>query len=147
MSEKERVFYPPVGTGNIELKLSREESGGAISVFVQTLPAGEGTNTHLHTNCEETGYVLEGRIRVHQGDEVAELGVGESCFVPRGVPHAVVNAGDTEARFLFVTTPGGLEEYFREISDRDTNNPGPTGQQRNIALKHGLEVVGPAPGV
>ena len=143
MNENNRIFYPPVGTGTIELKVSSEETNGELSMFLQTLPVGEGTNAHLHRNCEETGYVLEGRIKVSLGDEIKEFGVGDSLFVPRNIPHAISNAGDTTARFLFITTPGGLEGYFQEISDQERSSPDLAERIQSIAKKHGLEVVGP----
>ena len=143
MSNDERIYYPPVGTGSIELKVSAEESNGELSMFLQTLPVGEGTNEHLHENCEETGYVIEGRIKVSVAGEVKEFGPGESLFVPRNIPHAISNGGATVARFLFITTPGGLESYFQEMSGADRDAPDLTDQLRALAQKHGLEVVGP----
>jgi quercetin dioxygenase-like cupin family protein len=113
MSDESRVFYPPVGTGNIELKLSNEKTNGALSMFVQTLPDGEGTNVHLHKNCEETAYVLEGRIRVSLGDKIHEFGAGDTMFGPRGMPHSIANAGDGTAGFLFITPPRRPGEIFR----------------------------------
>ncbi len=143
MSENNRIFYPPVGTGTIELKVSNDESNGELSMFLQTLPVGEGTNEHLHRNCDETGYVLEGTIKVSLGDDVKEFVVGDSLFVPRNTPHAISNAGDTAARFLFITTPGGLESYFQEISGQESNSPELAVRLQTIAEKHGLEIIGP----
>lgn len=143
MIENERLFYPPVGTGTIELKVSATESSGELSMFLQTLPAGEGTNEHVHLNCEETGYVLEGRLKVSLGGEIKKLGPGDTMFVRRDTPHAISNAGDTTARFLFITTPGGLESYFSEISGLSSESNDLTEHLREIATQHGLEVVGP----
>jgi len=143
MSEDPNIFYPPIGTGNIVLKLASADTGGNLSMFIQTLPPGEGTNEHLHLNCDETGYVLEGTIRTSLDGKIAELGPGDSFFVPRKIPHAISNAGDAVARFLFTVTPGGLENYFREVSDRDASRPEEIDHIRAIAKKHGLEVVGP----
>ena len=143
MSEEPNIFYPPIGTGTIELKLASADTGGNLSMFIQTLPPGEGTNEHLHLNCDETGYVLEGTIRTSLGGKITTLGPGDNFFVPRKIPHAISNGGAITARFLFTVTPGGLENYFREVSNRDAGAPEEIDRIRAIAKKHGLEVVGP----
>ena len=143
MSDDPEIFYPPIGTGNIELKLASADTGGNLSMFIQTLPPGEGTNEHLHLDCDETGYVLEGTIRTSLDGEISEVGPGDSFFVPRKVPHAISNGGTVAARFLFTVTPGGLENYFREVSNRDAGAAEEIDRIRAIAKKHGLEVVGP----
>lgn len=145
MNDTSNIFYPPTGTGTIELKLSSADTGGQLSMFLQTLPSGEATNEHLHENCDETGYVLEGTIRASLGGEITEFGPGDSFFVPRKTPHAISNGGDVTARFLFTVTPGGLESYFREVSNSDSSAPEDVDRIRAIAKKHGLEVVGPPP--
>ena len=143
MSEEPNIFFPPIGTGSIELKLGSADTGGNLSMFIQTLPPGEGTNEHLHQNCDETGYVLEGTIRASLAGKISEFGPGDSFFVPRKIPHAISNGGTVAARFLFTVTPGGLENYFREVSDQDASRPDEIDRIRAIAKKHGLEAVGP----
>ena len=143
MSEEAEIFYPPIGTGSIELQLASADTGGNLSMFIQTLPPGEGTNEHLHRDCDETGYVLEGTIRTSLGGKITECGPGDSFFVPRKTPHAISNGGAIAARFLFTVTPGGLENYFREVSTRDAGAPEEIDRIRAIAKTHGLEVVGP----
>ncbi len=143
MCDEPTIFYPPIGTGNIELKLASADTGGNLSMFIQTLPPGEGTNEHLHLNCDETGYVLEGTITASLAGKFSEFGPGDSFFVPRKTAHAISNGGDVLARFLFTVTPGGLENYFREVSNRDAGAAEEIDRIRAIAKKHGLEVVGP----
>ena len=143
MTDDATVFHPPVGTGTIELKLSAIETDGQLSMFLQTLPPGEGTMEHLHRDCDESGYVLEGKLKASLGDKIMEFQVGDSFFVPRDTPHAIANGGDTTAQFLFTVTPGGLENYFREVSELEANSPDRTDRIELIADKHGLEVVGP----
>lgn len=145
MNNDPNLFYPPIGTGTIELKLSSVETGGQLSMFLQTLPPGEATNEHVHRDCDETGYVLEGTIRASVGGQTTEFGPGDCFFVPRKTPHAISNRDVATARFLFTVTPGGLENYFREVSNRAAGTPEDVDRIRAIANKHGLEVVAPPP--
>ena len=144
MAETNEIFRPPVGTGSMELKMSSDDTDGAFSVFLQTLPEGEGTNTHLHENCQEACYVIEGEVTVSMGGVIQTYSAGESFFAPLGVPHAISNFGTSTARFLVVTTPGGLESFFREIEREQESGAGDAQSVRQIAQRHGMKVVGPA---
>jgi mannose-6-phosphate isomerase-like protein (cupin superfamily) len=63
---------------------------------------------HLHTNVQDTFYVLEGRIRIFLQDpkEAVALGPGETYSVPPRRPHLVANGGDTSATFLVLQGTG-----------------------------------------
>jgi hypothetical protein len=50
------------------------------------------------------------------GDEVVIAEPGDLVLKPRGVPHAFWNAGDEPCRVLEFISPGGFENYFREIA-------------------------------
>lgn len=65
---------------------------------------------HLHTNVQDTFYVLDGRIRIFLRDpgEDVRLGPGETYAVPARRPHLVTNDGDRSATFLILQ---GLGEY------------------------------------
>ena len=52
------------------------------------LRAGAVVRRHEHPH-EQVATVLEGRLRFVVGDDAPEVGVGESMFVPSGVPHEV----------------------------------------------------------
>lgn len=138
------IFSPPVGTGSMELKLSSDDTKNAFSIFLQTLPEGEGTNTHLHENCQEACYVIEGELTVSLDGVVQKYSAGESFFAPLGVPHAISNFGASTARFLVITTPGGLESFFREIESHQESGSGDAQSVRELAQQHGMKVVGPA---
>jgi quercetin dioxygenase-like cupin family protein len=94
-----------------------ETTGGRFNLVEHPLPPRAlGAPVHTHRNEDEYSYVLEGRIGVQLGDEVLEAGPGELVFKPRGVPHAFWNAGDEPARLLELISPGGFENYFREMA-------------------------------
>ena len=71
---------------------------------------------HMHEREDEYSFVLEGRVGVQIGDEVAEAGPGELVAKPRGIPHSFWNAGDEPARLLELISPAGFERYFEELA-------------------------------
>jgi quercetin dioxygenase-like cupin family protein len=65
---------------------------------------------HLHTNVQDTFYVLEGRLRLFLRDpkEDVRLAPGETYAVRPGRPHLVTNGGEGSATFLVLQ---GIGEY------------------------------------
>lgn len=65
-----------------------------------------GTTTGLMTDAgEEHHLVLEGHIRLRQGDFVADLGPGDYLVWDGAFPHSAENIGDCPSRIL-ICTPG-----------------------------------------
>jgi hypothetical protein len=61
--------------------------------------------------------VLEGELTCDVGGEIGVAPVGSYVLKPRGVPHALYNAGAEPVRVLEILTPGGLENYFDEYEE------------------------------
>lgn len=71
---------------------------------------GQKVPWHLHSNVQDTFYVIEGRLRLFLREPKAEvpLGPGESHSVAAGRPHLVTNGGEGSATFLVLQ---GIGEY------------------------------------
>lgn len=65
---------------------------------------------HLHSNIQDTFYVIEGSIRLslRDPDEEVRLGPGETYCVRAGRPHRVTNGGDSSVTFLVLQ---GIGDY------------------------------------
>lgn len=71
---------------------------------------------HYHHNEDEYSYVLQGTLGALLGDEVVTAGPGTWVFKPREQWHTFWSAGDTECHIIEVISPGGFENYFREVA-------------------------------
>ncbi|CAN5766053.1 hypothetical protein BH23CHL7_BH23CHL7_05080 [soil metagenome] len=98
----------------IEIVLDAESSGGELTVFSLSLPPGHRSATHRHTRELETFLVLEGELTLTTAKGETLLGPADAAVLPRGMDHSFA-AGQSGARFLIITTPGGLEAFFRDI--------------------------------
>ena len=68
-----------------------EESGEAVALVENTVPAGwAGTPLHHHA-FDEAFYVIDGELTFQLGDQVVTRGPGELAFAAGGVHHAVAN--------------------------------------------------------
>ncbi len=71
-----------------------------LSLARMSLPPGNATDTHVHANCEESVYVVRGRVECVYGGEAKLLSAGELTVVPRGAVHRLKNAGGEPAEII-----------------------------------------------
>lgn len=89
-----------------------EQSGGALAIVEQTMPAGApGPPLHSHA-FDEAFYILDGELTFQINDDRATAQAGELIFAPRGTPHTLANPTAVRARYLLVITPAGFEREF-----------------------------------
>ncbi|GMK47465.1 hypothetical protein PghCCS26_45950 [Paenibacillus glycanilyticus] len=98
------------------IRIHSKQTGGALSIIEARVPVLMGPPKHIHNEREETFVILEGSFRFQFGDEDIIANSGTTVSVPRGVPHAWANVGTETGRLLFIFTPGGIDDFFKEIS-------------------------------
>jgi len=155
----EQIQTPPVlqnGTGQkkvrviteeISFKIRAAQTNGAYSLFETITPPGAGVPPHYQRDEEEAFFVLEGTYTFLHGEDNVVVEAGGTVFVPRGTMHSFANTGDTPARMLILTTPGGIHErFFSEVGEpvdapfSEPNIP----ELVQIAEKHGI-IIPPPP--
>ena len=125
------------GDVTILLRASAETTGGAFTLFEEVPPLAD-TPLHVHENDDELFYVLEGEHIFQVGEEEFRAGPGGIVFAPRGVPHAQRRVVPTEGRLLVLTSPAGLEGFFRELAAaQDAGTLGPDAYT-NASQRHGI---------
>src|SRR5215467_3794571 len=93
-------------------KATRGSTNGAFSLMERTLPpGGRKPPPHIHTNCEEAFYVLEGEIEFFLGDDAFVGGKDAFVLVPGGVAHTFGNSSPAPARVLVIHAPA-MDAYF-----------------------------------
>ena len=83
---------------------------------------------HVHHDGDETFYVLEGELSLHQPDGSVTLGPGD----------------------VFFASPAGFADFVREVSDEpEGDGLPPLGREHDparigeAAARHGIELLGP----
>ncbi|OMQ15164.1 hypothetical protein A7K94_0211435 [Modestobacter sp. VKM Ac-2676] len=102
------------------MKCSNESTGGSLAVY-RTVLDGQGPPPHRHTHEDETILALAGTVAADCGDDTFTGGPGSTLFLPRGLTHTFRSVGGP-ATFLFIVTPGHLDEFFRaqeSVASRD----------------------------
>ena len=100
------------GEVEVVVRASSDTTGGAFTLFEENEPVD--TPLHVHENEDELFYVLKGEHVFQVGEEEFRAGPGGLVLAPRGLPHAQRRVVAGEGRLLVLTTPGGLDGFFRE---------------------------------
>ena len=99
-----------------DYKIESADTGGTVAALEVEIPPGTLVKPHTHSREDEFSLVLAGTVGVRIGDTVLEAGQGAYLVKPRATPHAMWNAGAEPAKVVEILSPGGLENYFRELA-------------------------------
>lgn len=102
--------------GSCEYLATGDSTGGLYGLYRWTFGAGEsGPPPHFHRSITESFYILEGRVRVHDGTDWVTASAGDFLHVPQGGIHGF--RGADHARMLLMFTPGApREDYFETLA-------------------------------
>jgi quercetin dioxygenase-like cupin family protein len=98
-------------------KLSSRTTGGEVAIVEHPFAVGAITAPHRHSREDEHSIVIAGEISFRSDESEVVLGPGGYITKPRGQVHAMWNAGSELGRIIEVITPGGFENYFRDLSE------------------------------
>jgi quercetin dioxygenase-like cupin family protein len=131
--EGERLRF---GEVEVLLKASAADTGGAFTLFEEREPVD--TPLHVHANEDELFYVLEGEHLFQVGERELRAGPGDLVFAPRGIPHAQRRVIPKAGRVLVLTSPAGLEGFFKELAEAErAGRLGPEAYA-NASRSHGI---------
>ena len=121
-------------------KATRESTNGAFSLMERTLPpGGRKPPPHVHINCEEAFYVLEGTVEFSLGKTTTIGRPDTFVLVPGGVAHTFGNAGTTQARLLVIHAPA-MDGYFEELQTLWAQEVPPSREDElELMRRHGME--------
>lgn len=141
------------GPGDLySLLVTGEESNNVFFQFEAVVPEGGGPPPHIHSNEDETFYVVRGSLEILLGDKTHLARAGDFVYVPRGTVHRFKNVGKGSAVQLVTFSPAGMENFFREVfpavKDRKVAPPPVTDElirkMNEAAPKYGLKIIPPS---
>jgi len=146
MRDKAIVFEPGEGKllsargSAMFFKATHTSTNGAFSFMERTLPpGGRKPPPHVHSNCEEAFYVLDGEIKFFLGDHTVIGRPGSFVHVPGGVSHTFGNAVNTPSRLLIIHSPA-MDAYFEELQELWSRQVSPSVEdERALMKRHGME--------
>jgi quercetin dioxygenase-like cupin family protein len=105
------------GPTSVTIKATSDDTAGSFYLGEVEVAAGfPGPPPHVHERLHDMFYVLDGTLTVRLGDDTHEAGAGTFVCVPPGVVHTFRNETDRPVRLLNFNTPGGWENYMRDLA-------------------------------
>ena len=126
----------------LQIKVSTEDSAGALFVFEHADMGKGGPPRHFHYEQDEWFHAVKGEFAFEVGDDRFTLRPGDSLFAPRMVPHVWAHVGDGPGTLLLAVQPAGSLEAFFLQGTRMAMPPSPAEAELQFAA-HGMKVVGP----
>jgi transcriptional regulator with XRE-family HTH domain len=83
-----------------------------LAIYETPIPAGTTTGFHSHPG-DEHHLVLQGRLRITQGETVVEARPGDYVLLDGTLPHDAEVLGDQPVRLLIIYPRGGRSELTR----------------------------------
>jgi len=122
-------------------KAAASDTAGAFSVIEIVQRRGGEPPLHVHHREDEAFYLLEGEMTFHVGEQRLQARTGSFVFLPRDVPHSFTVDGDGEAKVLQLSSPPGIEQFFRDWGER----PLDVEAMAQALAGYGVDFVGPPP--
>lgn len=78
--------------------------------------AASGPGTHFHRSMSEAFFILDGTVRLFNGEQWVDATAGDFLYVPPGGLHAFRNESGAKASMLILFSPGApREKYFEGL--------------------------------
>ena len=94
--------------------LAGDQTAGALSMFENRSTGPSRTPIHVHEHGDETLHMLEGEMLAIIAGKEQSVRAGETVFLPRGVPHQLMNISGQPTHYLLLCTPSGFEGFLAE---------------------------------
>jgi mannose-6-phosphate isomerase-like protein (cupin superfamily) len=71
---------------------------------------------HVHAQDDETIYIIEGELTAVIDGQPRRLTAGESIFLPRGIPHQLMNMSGNPGRYILIGTPALFDRFLEKVA-------------------------------
>ncbi|WP_084962617.1 cupin domain-containing protein [Thermoactinospora rubra] len=105
--------------GSVHYLATGQSTGGLFGLYRWNMPAEpSGPGPHFHRTISESFYVLEGTVKIYNGESWLECHPGDFVHVPIGGVHGFRNESGAPASMLLHFSPGAPREgYFEGLPD------------------------------
>ncbi|MGK9169591.1 cupin domain-containing protein [Inquilinus limosus] len=94
--------------------LSGDQTAGQFCLFENRSGGNTRTPIHVHARDDETVYIIEGELTAVIDGRPRRLTAGESAFLPRGIPHQLMNMSGNPSRYILIGTPALFDRFLEE---------------------------------
>jgi len=133
-----------LGAFSMSVKATGDDTGGLFTLLEADEPPDFGPPMHIHQDCGEAFYVLQGEYNIFIRDEEFRCPSGSFIFIPQDTPHGF-RVGNVPSKKLNLYLPAAMMGYFDELSSAIAEGKADDERLGQIALRNGVEVIGSVP--
>jgi quercetin dioxygenase-like cupin family protein len=133
-----------LGSFLMSVKATAKNTDGQFTLLEATEPPNFGPPMHIHRDAAEAFYVLEGEYIIFIDDVETRCPAGSFVYIPAGAVHGF-RVGSTESKKLNLYVPEAMVGYFDELAAAIATGDADDESLGAIALRYGMEVLGPVP--
>jgi quercetin dioxygenase-like cupin family protein len=124
--------------GTVEYLATGAATGGEFGLYRWTFGEGvSGPDPHFHRTISESFFVLEGTVRLYDGNQWIDARSGDFLYVPVGGIHAFKHEDDAPASMLLLFAPGApREEYFETLAELGRGRTMTDEERAEFYLRH-----------
>ncbi|QEC54529.1 cupin domain-containing protein [Flavisolibacter ginsenosidimutans] len=100
----------------MSLLVTSKDTNGRYALLRATERRGLEPPPHTHTKEDEAFLILEGEVVYTVGNQTFHAKEGDLMFLPKNIQHSFKIQSE-KLETLILLTPGGLENYFVEMSN------------------------------
>jgi quercetin dioxygenase-like cupin family protein len=119
----------------VRIQVGKSNGSDRLAMGNEDIVPGDGIPVHRHGREDEIIFIHAGEGTVTLGEERIVVKAGSSVYVPQGTWHGLENTGTELLKMVWVFSPAGFEEYFRDIGSR----PGETTPDRSNDEWHAVD--------
>ena len=113
MTQLQPTEFDFVGV-RMKLLLSSTETGNQFTLLENTSSGVSQTPVHIDADDDETLYMMEEEMEAVIAGQRHVVQAGRTVFLPRGIPHQLMNASGRPTHYLLLSTPAGFENFVAE---------------------------------
>ena len=89
--------------GNNFVMLLPRDITSCCEVVLEKVASGKRTPPNVHTTFNQVYVFISGEAEITVGDETQLLSALSVAYIPKGTNHYVINTGQTELQYLYIT--------------------------------------------
>ena len=115
--------HPYRGGGRLTWLATGADTAGRYALCSATEDPGDQNPPHVHSREDEAFYIVSGHFTGEGNGQAVPLAPGDYLHLPRGIPHHLLNASQTEpGETLMLLAPAGLEGFFMALGFDGAND-------------------------
>jgi quercetin dioxygenase-like cupin family protein len=115
-AEGEVLKLGPPAAGEIIIKVDSRQAGTSFAAGTETLLPGAEIPSHRHLHQDEVLFIYKGQGRSMLDGQAMTVLPGTMVFAPKGSWHSLRNTGTGLLQLAWLSSPGGIEPFFRELA-------------------------------